>query len=131
MALTPGLTCELSTVVDSSNTAARVGAGGVEVFGTPYMIALMEAASFKLAQAHLRSDESTVGTLVEVRHLAATPPGMTVRAVARRAAVAGRRRGFAVEAFDAAEKIGEGRHERVIINLPKFLARTAAKADGR
>lgn len=130
MPLTVGLTHEISTVVDSTNTAARVGAGGVEVFGTPYMIALMEGACFQLAQAHLGPEETTVGTLVNVRHLAATPPGMRVRAVARLEQVDGRRLVFAVAAYDAAEKIGEGTHERFIINLPRFLARTAAKAQG-
>jgi len=128
LSLSVGLTHELSTTVDQNNTAARVGAGGVEVFGTPYMIALMEGACFQLAQAHLGPDETTVGTLVNVRHLAATPPGMRVRAVVRLAEVEGRRLLFAVEAYDETEKIGEGQHERFIINLPRFLARTAAKS---
>src|SRR5438128_12027715 len=82
MALTPGMTGEATTIVVHENTAAAVGAGGVEVFGTPMMVALMENAAWRAVAAHLDEGYVTVGTLVNIRHLAATPVGQKVRAVA-------------------------------------------------
>jgi fluoroacetyl-CoA thioesterase len=123
MALTPGMTGEATTTVVHENTAAAVGAGGVEVFGTPMMIALMENASWRAVAAHLGEGYVTVGTLVNVLHLAATPLGQKVRAVAELIEVDGRRLVFKVEAYDERQKIGEGQHERFIVNLDKFLSR--------
>ncbi|MFZ5825347.1 MAG: thioesterase family protein [Bacillota bacterium] len=127
MALVPGLTGEVTTTVTPENTAAAVGSGGVDVFATPMMIGLMEMAALRLVQPHLGEGETTVGILVNVKHLAATPLGMTVRATARLDEVDGRRLLFTVEAFDEREKIGEGVHERFVIQEEKFLARTAKK----
>lgn len=127
MSLTPGLTGEATTVVNSDNTAAAVGSGSVTVFSTPHMIALMELASLTTVQPHLNPGETTVGTVVNVRHLAATPQGHRVRAVARLESVEGKRLLFTVEAYDEAEKIGEGTHERYIVTLDRFLARVNQK----
>jgi len=128
MTLVPGITGEATTTVTLENTASAVGSGGVDVFGTPMMIGLMEMAALHLVQPHLGPGETTVGTLVNVRHLAATPVGMKVRATARLTEVQGRRLVFAVEAWDEVEKIGEGVHERAIVQQEKFLNRTAQKA---
>jgi fluoroacetyl-CoA thioesterase len=125
--LVPGLTGEATTVVTEANTAAAVGSGGITVFSTPMMIALMENAAARAVQPYLNEGDSTVGTLVNVKHLSATPIGMTVRAVARLEAVEGRRLVFTVEAFDEKGKIGEGTHERFIITVDRFLHKVSQK----
>ena len=124
MPLELGLTGESTTTVVHENTAAHVGAGGVEVFATPMMIALMENAAWQAVADHLDPGYVTVGTLVNVRHLAATPLGQQVRATARLVEIDGRRLVFQVEAFDEQRKIGEGQHERYIVNLERFLNRS-------
>ena len=124
MAVTLGITGEATTVVVHENTAAAVGAGGVEVFATPMMIALMENAAWQAVADHLDEGLVTVGTLVNVRHLAATPLGQRVRATAELIEIDGRRLVFKVEAYDEKQKIGEGIHERFIVHLQRFLQRT-------
>jgi len=121
MSLKLGMTGEATTLVAHENTAARVGAGGVEVFGTPMMIALMEQASWQSVANDLEPGYVTVGTLVNVRHLAATPLGQRVRATAELVEIEGRRLLFKVEAYDEKQKIGEGQHERFIVNLDRFM----------
>src|SRR6266446_4344638 len=106
MALKPGLTGEMTTTVVHENTAAHVGAGGVEVFATPMMIALMENAAWRAVADHLDEGYVTVGTLVHVQHLAATPLGQQVRATAKLIEIDGRRLVFQVEAYDEQKKIG-------------------------
>jgi fluoroacetyl-CoA thioesterase len=123
MALTPGLTGEARTIVVHENTAAFVGAGGVEVFGTPMMIALMENAAWRAVADSLEEGDVTVGTEVFVRHLAATPLGQQVRATAELVEIDGRRLVFKVEAYDEKRKIGEGQHERFIVSLERFMKR--------
>ncbi|MDF2628352.1 MAG: hypothetical protein K0R39_2183 [Symbiobacteriaceae bacterium] len=125
--LAPGLTGEAHTTVTIANTAAAVGSGGIAVFSTPMMIALMENAALQTVQPHLAAGESTVGTVINIKHMAATPVGMHVRAVARLDAVDGRRLSFTIEAFDEVEKIGEGTHERFVIQVERFLARVGQK----
>ncbi len=127
MSLQPGLTFEARTVVSSANMASAVGSGGVDVFSTPMMIALMENAAYSAVQPHLGAGETTVGTMLNVKHLAATPVGMGVRAVARLDVVEGKRLLFTVEAYDEREKIGEGTHERFVVNLERFVGRAAQK----
>lgn len=123
MALTPGSTGEATTTVVHENTAAAVGAGGVEVFGTPMMIALMEMAAWRAVEEKLEPGLVTVGILVNVKHLAATPLGQQVRATAELLEADGRRLVFKVEAYDEHQKIGEGTHERFIVQLERFLNR--------
>lgn len=123
MALEIGMKGEAATIVVHENTAAAVGAGGVEVFGTPMMIALMENAAWRAVADALDEGYVTVGTLVNIQHLAATPLGQTVTAVAELIAIDGRRLTFKVEAHDEHKKVGEGLHERAIVNLQKFLER--------
>ena len=114
--------------VTADRTAAAMGVRGVEVFATPFMIGLMEDAAASVIAPHLPSGGSSVGTSVDVKHLAATPVGMTVRAEATLLETDGRRFLFAVEAWDDKEKIGEGRHERFAVpDLAKFLARAMKK----
>jgi len=114
--------------VTADRTAAAMGVRGVEVFATPFMIGLMEDAAAAVIAPHLPAGGSSVGTMVDVKHLAATPVGMTVRAEATLLETDGKRFLFAVEAWDDKEKVGEGRHERFAVSdLAKFLARAMKK----
>lgn len=124
MSLHVGMTGEATTTVVHENTAAAVGAGGVEVFGTPMMIALMENAAWQAVVDHLDTGMATVGTLVNVKHLAATPLGQRVRATAELIEIDRRRLVFKVEAHDEKQKIGEGLHERFIVELARFLSKS-------
>ncbi len=123
MALEIGMRGESSLVVDEARTAEAFGAGGVQVFGTPAMVGLMENAAWRLAQPELAEGETTVGTLVNVRHLAATPIGERVTATAELVEIDGRRLVFRVTAHDEHQLIGEGTHERARVLLDRFLAR--------
>jgi predicted thioesterase len=123
MTLSIGMRGEARTTVVHENTAAAVGAGGVEVFGTPMMVALMENAAWRAVADELEEGQVTVGTHVNVSHLAATPLGQTARAIAELIEIDGRRLVFRVEAHDERQKIGEGQHERFIVNLQRFLSR--------
>lgn len=124
---TPGLTAELTLLVTESDTAAKFGSGLVPVFGTPALVGLMEAAAVKALEGHLPEQRATVGGRIDVRHLAATPIGMTVRARADLTAIEGRKLTFQIEAWDEVEKIGEATHERFVIETEKFVARAQAK----
>ena len=123
MGLSVGMRSEISLVVAEEHTAAHFGAGGVHVFGTPMMIGLMESAAWSLVQSELPEGETTVGTLVHVRHLAATKLGQKVTATAELVEIDGRRLVFQVSAHDERQLIGEGLHERVRVQLDRFLAR--------
>jgi fluoroacetyl-CoA thioesterase len=100
------------------------------VFSTPMMILMMENAALNALRPFLEPGESAVGTVVNVRHLTATPVGQTVRAEAEVTEVDGRRIAFTVSARDEQEEIGRGTHERMVIDLKRFGARLAAKAGG-
>ena len=127
MSVEIGMKGRAETVVTRDNTAQAVGSGLVSVFATPYMIALMEKAAVNAVQARLAPDEGTVGTRLDVTHDAATPIGMRVWAEAEVTAVEGRKLTFAVAAYDEAEKIGGGTHERFIIKTERFLAKAQNK----
>lgn len=122
-----GMTAEKSELVTDNNTAIKYGSGGVAVYATPAMIGLMEGTCLAAVDPHLPEGMATVGTHLDVKHLAATPVGMTVRATARLIEAAGKKLTFAIEAFDDNEKIGEGTHQRYIIDLAKFLQKAAEK----
>jgi len=128
MEIRPGATAEVAYTVTPDRTAHAMGNTGVNVFATPFLIGLLEDAAGSVIHPHLPPGASTVGTMVEVKHLAATPVGMRVRAKATLLETDGRRYLFAVEAWDEKERIAEGRHERVVIpNLQKFLERALKK----
>ena len=129
--LQPGMTAEKSEQVTDNNTAIKYGSGGVAVYATPAMIGLMEGTCLAAVDPHLPEGMATVGTQLEVKHLAATPVGMTVKATATLTAVAGKKLTFTMEAFDDKEKIGEGTHQRYIIDLAKFLQKAAEKQDAK
>jgi len=125
--LNRGLKFKIEKVVTEKDTAMSFGSGGVKVFATPMMIGLMENAALSAVDLHLPKGYVTVGTRIDVRHLAATPVGMKVYAMAKLIGIDGKRLEFKVEAYDEKEKIGEGSHERYIIDVERFIERTAAK----
>ncbi len=125
--LSAGLIGEAAVQVTASNTAEAYGSGLLPVFSTPAMIALMEEAAVNCTGRYLEEGVSTVGTALNVRHLAATPVGLGVRARAELTEVSGRRLTFRVEAFDDREMIGEGTHERFVIQSDKFMTKVQAK----
>jgi fluoroacetyl-CoA thioesterase len=126
--LRPGLVGEVETIVDRAQLASGVGSGTIDVFATPAMIALMEHAARACVDHLLAPGSISVGTRVDVRHIAATPPGVAVRARAELMDVDQRRLVFRVTATDPAETIGEGIHERAIVDSARLLARANAKA---
>jgi fluoroacetyl-CoA thioesterase len=122
-----GLTGELAEVVTHELTANALGSGLVPALATPAMIALMENASVSAIREYLEAGETSVGIEVNVRHLAATPVGMRVRARAEVLSVDKRRVTFRIEAWDDKEKIGEGTHVRAIVDETRFKERIAQK----
>jgi fluoroacetyl-CoA thioesterase len=127
MPIEPGLTNEIMHIVAESDTAAVYSSGLAPVLSTPHLIALMENAAQTMLTPYLEPGQSSVGTGIDIRHLAATPVGMSVRVCAKVTEVALPRVCFRVEAWDDVEKIGEGEHERFIIDTARFMARVARK----
>ena len=125
--LTPGLSAEVSITVGEADTASKWGSGLVPVYSTPALVGLMEAAAVKALEGQLEAGKTTVGGRIDVRHLAATPVGMSVKARAELTAVDGRKLTFQVEAWDEIEKIGEALHERFLVDTQKFVAKVQAK----
>ncbi len=128
MPLQPGVVGEVTHRVTPDTFATHWGNPGVEVLATPVVVGWLEDAAIRAVAPHLEPGQASVGTVVSMKHLAATPAGMTVRARATVTAVEGRRIRFAVEAHDDKEKIAEGEHERFIVNMAKFLDKVAQKA---
>lgn len=126
--ITPGLKGEVALKVEPEHTAKHLGSGSVMVFATPQMILLMEMASVYAVDHLLPAGQRTVGIGLDVRHLAATPVGMTVTAKSELLEVDGRRLLFRVEAWDEQEKVGEGTHTRAIIDVQWFGQKVQEKA---
>lgn len=116
--------------VRETNTAAAACSGALTVFGTPFMIALMEKAAWTSIAPYLNPGESTVGTKLDVSHLSATPMGMKVWAESEVTLVDGKRIELKVFAFDEKGLIGEGTHERFVVSDDRFLAKAARKLEG-
>ena len=125
--LKPGIVGEAKEVVTEKLTAATYASGLVPAFATPAMIGLMETASFTAIQNVLPAGQTSVGIHIDVKHLAATPVGMNVRARSEVTSVDGRRVTFKIEAWDDKEKIGEGTHQRMIVDEAKFNERIKGK----
>ncbi|EFA77802.1 hypothetical protein PPL_09300 [Heterostelium album PN500] len=124
-----GDTHEVKSTVEEKHLANIVGSGDIEVFSTPSMIALMEKASVDCIKDKMGADWSSVGTSVNIAHLAATPLSLEVSAVATITAIDGKKVSFKVEASDATGKIGEGTHERFIVQRDRFKQRTYEKLE--
>lgn len=127
MALEPGKGTELTVAVDESMTADRLGNPGMAVFATPALVRYFEGVAVQLLAPELEPGQGSVGTYLEVRHLAATPVGMKLTFRATLTEVDGRRLVFRLEAADERERVGEGIHERFLVDINKFLSRAQAK----
>jgi fluoroacetyl-CoA thioesterase len=123
----PGMIWEDSFTIAMENSAIHLGSGSTRVLATPWMIAFMERVSHRLLTCCLPEGFSSVGTHLDVRHLAPTPVGATIRVKAEVLSVEGKRIFFLIQAWDELEKIGEGRHERVVIDEQRFLKRVENK----
>jgi predicted thioesterase len=130
-ALKAGLRGNAELVVGDEHTAPRVGSGRVRVLATPVMINLIEAAALHAVEHLLPPGHQSLGTVLNVRHIAATPVGMRVTANAEVTGVEGRTIRFRVEARDEKELIGDGDHERVVVNVAKFDQRVQRKLAGK
>lgn len=129
MEIKPGLRGSAELVVGEEHTAPSIGSGKVRVLATPVMINLIEAASLAAVEHLLPAGYQSLGTHLDVRHVAATPVGMRVRATAEVIAQDGRSIRFRVEARDEKDLIGDGVHERVVVNVAKFDQRVQRKLD--
>jgi len=123
----PGLAGNASLVVGPEHTAPRIGSGKIPVLATPVMISLIEAAALAAAEPLLPKGHQSLGIRLDVRHFAATPVGLTVVATAQVTKVEGRTISFRVEARDEREPIGDGAHERVVVNVARFDDRVQRK----
>jgi len=125
--LKPGLTGAAEIVVGTRDTAPHVGSGKIGVLATPIMVNLMEAAALQAVERLMPQGYQTVGTHLDVKHFAATPVGLRVRAEAKLVKVDGRTLTFRIQTRDEREPIGEGDHERLIINVERFDQRMQRK----
>jgi fluoroacetyl-CoA thioesterase len=128
--LSIGLKGAAQVRVGEEQTAPRVGSGRVRVLATPVMINMMEAAALDAIENLLPPGHQSLGTHLDVGHYAATPVGMTLRAAAEVTKIDGRNVTFRVEAFDDKERVGDGTHTRVVVNVERFDARIQKKLKG-
>lgn len=122
-----GLSAELTQMVTGEMLAVNVGSGSVSVFATPELTLLLEKTAVAALDGRLEANSTSVGSGLDVTHLAATPAGMEVRGIACVVAVNGRKVTFDVSAYDGKEKIAEGSHTRFIVDAQKFQDRADAK----
>lgn len=127
--LTVGISNEQNSEVTEENTAAALGSGMLDVYATPAMIALMEGTCMKSVQAELDEGYGTVGTGLTISHVSATPVGMEVRCISKLVEVDGRKLVFDVQAFDETGLIGQGTHERFIVENEKFFKKAGKKLE--
>lgn len=127
MELKPGIRNIGEMTVTEDLCANAWGSGGLQVYATPAMIALMENTAWASVEPCMEEGRSTVGTKLDVSHLSASPVGAHITCESELLEIDGRRLVFRVSASDDAGPIGEGQHERFIINVEKFMARTEAK----
>lgn len=127
MDITVGMKGEVTTLVEKEDTAQQVGSGSLLVYATPCMTALMEGAACEAIESALEEGQTTVGIELNIRHTAATPVGLEVRAEAEVTEVDGKIITFALRAFDEAGEIGSGTHKRAVVNAQRFLDKTYAK----
>jgi predicted thioesterase len=130
MEIAAGLTGMVEITVGEEHTAPSIGSGRVHVLATPVMINLIEAAALKAIEHLLPEGYQSLGTHLDVRHIAATPVGMKVRALAEVVSVSGRNVRFAATVKDEVDLIGDGTHERVVVNVAKFDQRVQKKLRG-
>jgi predicted thioesterase len=125
--ITVGIKGKEEIVVTAENTAKVVGSGELEVFATPAMATLMEKTAYKSVAPYLEEGQGTVGTSLNIRHLAATPVGMTVTCESELIEIDRKRLVFSLKVSDGVDIIGDGTHERFIISNEKFMSRAGSK----
>jgi predicted thioesterase len=123
----PGASATWQVRVEPSMTADKWGNPGVQVLATPYLVGLFEGAAVRAIKDQLQPGQSSVGTHVDIRHLKATPVGDTITLTAEVITVDGRRVNFRVRAEDSGGLAGEGTHERVLIDLERFMQRVGTR----
>lgn len=126
--LEKGIKGHKEQIVTPAMSAARVGSGLVDVFATPMLVALVEQTCYESVLPYLDEGQGTVGTLVNVSHTSATPIGMRVWCDSELVEVDRRRLVFRVKAYDEAGLIGEGTHERFVIDTAKFMDKLKSKS---
>ncbi len=131
MSIPVGATREETLLVTGEVAINFLGVDAARVLSTPHLIGFLEMTSRNLIRQYLEDGHDTVGTAVNVKHLAATPIGMSVRFRAEIVSVDDRRITCRVEAWDEKEKVGEGTHERFVVDVARFAARVQGKANGR
>jgi predicted thioesterase len=128
--ITVGMVNEVTFPVEERHITSHIGSGTAPVLATPWLIGFMEATAHRLLMKHLPAGQSSVGIHVDMRHLAPTPPGQSVRVRAEVTAVEGFKVSFAIQAWDAVEQVGECQHQRAVIDVARFQRRVDAKAQG-
>lgn len=129
--LEAGIKNTIDMIVTNEKTAKAVGSGGLEVFATPALIALAEKTAYESVVPYLEEEQGTVGTNIDIKHIAATPVGMRVvceTELIEYDASNPRRLLFSVNVYDEVEKIAEGTHERFVINNDKFMGKAEGKS---
>ena len=124
-----GIMGSSETMVNESNTALIMGSGELEVFATPAMVALMEKAAAESVKPYIDGNSTTVGTMLQIEHVAATPSGVSVRCESELCHIDGRKLIFNVTAYDNAGIIGKGRHERFIVEKERFMKKAESKKE--
>jgi fluoroacetyl-CoA thioesterase len=129
MELAPGLKHSQSVKVTEDMTPGHLRSDAIRVLATPEMVRLVEQTAIQCVQPHLKPGQSSVGTTVSIKHIAGTPEGMTVTITVELTEMDRRRLGFKFEVHDEMEKVGEGTHERFIIDRESRLPRLQQKVD--
>lgn len=127
--LKQGLLGKEQIIVSHSNCALTMGSGSLEVYATPAMVALMECAAANSVKAHLEPGKTTVGVSIDVKHVSATPLGMTITCESELVEVDGKRLVFRITASDKCGVIGTATHERMIIDVKRFMEKAASKKE--
>lgn len=127
--MTVGIKHTVTEMVTKDNTADKVGSGLLPVYATPSMIALMEKCASECVAPYLEEGKASVGTMLNVKHVAASPIGIEITCTATLTEVDGRRLVFALEAYDEKGLIGEGTHERFVIDTERFMAKCQSKLE--
>lgn len=123
-------TCyEKKFVVNKEDTALALGSGGEEVLATPKLVAWMENTAFEGVEANQSVENTTVGTFIELKHMAASPVGMEIRIKATLVSIEKRALNFDIDAWDAVEKIGEAIHQRFIVDKARFNEKVLKKLE--
>lgn len=127
--MTVGIKHTVTETVTKDNTADKVGSGLLPVYATPSMIALMERCASECVAPYLEEGKASVGTMLNIKHVAASPIGIKITCNATLTEIDGRRLVFALEAFDEKGLIGEGTHERFVIDTERFMAKCQSKLE--